>query len=109
MPSTTSRVVSMALASSTVITPSLPTFSLASVTPSLVTVGEPHDFSMITFRPRGPRVTLTVLARVLSPLAMAWRAAVENTISLAAIVPVPFGSLFDDGEDVVLAQDEVLG
>jgi hypothetical protein len=48
--------------------------SLATVTPSLVTVGEPHDFSMMTLRPRGPSVTLTVLARRLSPCAMAWRA-----------------------------------
>ena len=45
--------------------------SLATVTPSLVTVGEPHDFSMITLRPRGPSVALTVLARMLSPWAMA--------------------------------------
>ncbi len=44
--------------------------SLATVTPSLVTVGEPQDFSMMTLRPRGPSVTLTVLARMLSPLAM---------------------------------------
>ena len=44
--------------------------SLATVTPSLVTVGAPHDFSMTTLRPRGPRVTLTALARVLSPAAM---------------------------------------
>ena len=28
--------------------------SLATVTPSLVTVGEPNDFWMMTFRPRGP-------------------------------------------------------
>ena len=44
--------------------------SLATVTPSLVTVGEPQDFSMSTLRPRGPSVTLTVLARMLSPVAM---------------------------------------
>ena len=48
--------------------------SLATVTPSLVTVGEPQDFSMMTFRPRGPSVTLTVLARMLSPVAMLLRA-----------------------------------
>ncbi len=53
---------------------SLSSTSLATVTPSLVTVGEPHDFSMMTLRPRGPSVTLTVLARRLSPCAMAWRA-----------------------------------
>ena len=51
--------------------------SLATVTPSLVTVGEPQDFSMTTLRPRGPSVTLTVLARMLSPVAMLWRALCE--------------------------------
>ena len=55
--------------------------SLATVTPSLVTVGAPHDFSMMTLRPRGPSVTLTVSARMLSPLAMLWRAFRANTIS----------------------------
>src|SRR5262252_6150666 len=79
--------------------------SLATVTPSLVTVGEPHDFSMMTLRPRGPSVTFTVLARMLSPLAMLWRALCEKTISLAAM----FRSfpLLDHCENVVLAQDEV--
>src|SRR4051812_40548876 len=81
--------------------------SLATVTPSLVTVGEPHDFSMMTLRPRGPSVTFTVLARMLSPLAMLWRADCAKTISLAAM----FRSLplLDHREDVVLAQNEVLG
>ena len=60
--------------------------SLATVTPSLVTVGEPHDFSMMTLRPRGPSVALTVLASRLRPWAMAWRAGCENRISLAAMV-----------------------
>src|SRR5678809_1496768 len=90
--------------------------SLATVTPSLVTVGEPQLFSMMTFRPRGPSVTLTVLARMLSPLAMLWRALCENTISLAAMTSISsscWGSRFlnsvDHGEDVVLAQDQVLG
>src|SRR4051794_30861186 len=57
--------------------------SLATVTPSLVTVGEPQDFSIRTLRPRGPSVTLTVFARTLSPSAMRWRAFSEKTISLA--------------------------
>ncbi len=48
--------------------------SLATVTPSLVTVGAPHDFSMTTLRPRGPSVTLTALARVLTPC-MIWERA----------------------------------
>jgi hypothetical protein len=36
--------------------------SFATVTPSLVTVGLPKDFSMMTLRPRGPSVTLTAFA-----------------------------------------------
>jgi hypothetical protein len=59
--------------------------SLATVTPSLVTVGEPQLFSMTTLRPRGPRVTLTALARRFRPLAISARAADEKTISLAAM------------------------
>ena len=41
--------------------------SLATVTPSLVTVGEPHFLSSTTLRPRGPSVTLTALASVSTP------------------------------------------
>jgi hypothetical protein len=41
--------------------------SLATVTPSLVTVGEPKLFSMTTLRPLGPRVTLTAFASWLTP------------------------------------------
>src|SRR5450432_2929125 len=88
--------------------------SLATVTPSLVTVGDPQDFSMMTFRPRGPSVTFTVLARMLRPWAMLCRACCEKTISLAAMTLLsPLGSvgekLFNHREDVVLAQDQVLG
>jgi hypothetical protein len=42
--------------------------SLATVTPSLVTVGEPQLFSMTTLRPRGPRVTRTALASLSTPV-----------------------------------------
>ena len=42
--------------------------SLATVTPSLVTVGAPHDFSMMTLRPRGPSVTLTVFGEHVEPV-----------------------------------------
>ena len=41
--------------------------SLATVTPSLVTVGEPNFLSMTTLRPLGPRVTLTALASLATP------------------------------------------
>ena len=42
--------------------------SLATVTPSLVTVGEPNFLSRTTLRPLGPRVAVTALARVATPL-----------------------------------------
>ncbi len=48
--------------------------SLATVTPSLVMVGEPNFFSSTTLRPLGPRVTLTASASLLTPLRMAPRA-----------------------------------
>ena len=57
----------------------------ATVTPSLVTVGAPHDFSMTTLRPFGPSVTFTASASVLTPLRMRARAPSENWMSLAAI------------------------
>ena len=41
--------------------------SLATDTPSLVMVGAPKLFSSTTLRPLGPRVTLTALARTLTP------------------------------------------
>jgi len=49
--------------------------SLATVTPSLVMVGAPHDFSMMTLRPLGPSVTLTASASVLTPWRIASRRA----------------------------------
>jgi hypothetical protein len=48
--------------------------SFATVTPSLVTVGLPKDFSMMTFRPRGPSVTLTARASFYTPARMCSRA-----------------------------------
>src|SRR5438270_8080144 len=93
--------------------------SRATVTPSLVTVGEPNDFWMMTFRPLGPRVTLTARASLATPRRMASRASWSNAICLALIGKEPlcvggvFGSLgyaasglVDDGEDVFLAHDQ---
>ena len=48
--------------------------SFATVTPSLVTVGEPKDFSRMTFRPLGPKVTFTASAKMLRPDKMELRA-----------------------------------
>jgi hypothetical protein len=40
---------------------------LATVTPSLVTLGDPKDWSITTFLPLGPRVTYTASANKLHP------------------------------------------
>ncbi len=50
---------------------SLSSISLATDTPSLVTVGAPYDLSKITLRPLGPKVTLTALAKMFTPSSMA--------------------------------------
>ena len=59
--------------------------SLATVTPSLVTVGEPKDFSRMTTRPEGPRVVLTALESFWTPRRMAWRASLSKMSCLADI------------------------
>src|SRR6058998_2373164 len=81
--------------------------SFATVTPSLVTVGAPHDFSRTTFRPRGPSVTVTASARTLMPRRTLVRASSPNRTIFAAMVPSPPLGL-DDAEDVLLAEDQVL-
>jgi hypothetical protein len=48
--------------------------SLATVTPSFVTTGEPQLFSMTTLRPLGPSVTFTASARALTPRRISLRA-----------------------------------
>src|SRR5579864_9140702 len=90
--------------------------SLATVTPSLVTVGEPNFLSITTLRPLGPSVAMTARASLLTPLRSDWRAASSNTSCFAAIVLFPFfklfyplknSGLFDDGDDVVGVEDLV--
>src|SRR5438477_3921517 len=81
--------------------------SFATVTPSLVTVGAPHDFSRTTFRPRGPSVTVTASARTLTPRRTLVRASSPNRTIFAAMAPSPPLGL-DDAEDVLLAEDQVL-
>ena len=53
--------------------------SLATDTPSLVTVGAPNERSSTTLRPFGPRVTLTALARMFTPSTMRARASPPKT------------------------------
>src|SRR5438094_9091687 len=79
--------------------------SFATVTPSFVTVGAPQDFSITTFRPRGPRVTVTASARTLMPRSTFARASSPNRTSFAAMA---FLLRLDDAEDVLLPEDQVL-
>jgi hypothetical protein len=51
--------------------------SLATVTPSLVTVGAPNFLSMTTLRPFGPSVMRTALANWSTPRFIFSRAALE--------------------------------
>ncbi len=64
---------------------SFSSISLATDTPSLVTVGAPKDLSRITFRPFGPSVTLTASASRFTPSSMRPRASSPNCTSLALI------------------------
>ncbi len=65
---------------------SLNSISLATVTPSLVMVGPPNDFSSNTLRPLGPKVTLTASASLLTPSKMDSRALFPYFRSFAMIL-----------------------
>src|SRR5579885_1234778 len=62
---------------------SLRSISLATVTPSLVMVGDPNFLSRTTLRPFGPSVTLTASASWLTPRSTAWRDCSPYTICFA--------------------------
>src|SRR5215831_3234325 len=102
--------------------------SFATVTPSLVMVGEPNFLSRTTLRPLGPRVTFTASASWLTPRRTAWRDCSPYTICFA--IDVLLNSILDylicrmsssrglllgflglaalnDREDFVFAHDEV--
>src|SRR3954462_3396220 len=99
---------------------SLRSISFATVTPSLVMVGEPNFLSRTTLRPLGPRVTFTASASWLTPRRIAWRDCSPYTICFAIDVLLNsqiscdwlllgllgFG-VVDDRKDFVLAHDEV--
>ncbi len=92
--------------------------SFATETPSLVTVGAPKLFSSTTLRPFGPSVTLTALARMLTPREHARAGVVAETyffgchlMSSLLKCSVCSGwrqSAFDDRHDVFLAHHEEL-
>src|SRR6188508_3891531 len=79
--------------------------SLATVTPSLVMVGDPNVLPRITFRPRGPRVTLTALATLLTPRRIPCREASPYTICFAMRLSRFLSTRFDDRQHFVLAHD----
>src|SRR3954469_24381119 len=94
--------------------------SLATDTPSLVTVGAPNERSSTTLRPFGPSVTFTASARMFSPWTILLRAPSWKRTSLAGICNSPNSVqinshdngarlfAFDDAHDVFLAHHEEL-
>ena len=72
--------------------------SLATVTPSLVTVGAPNFLSMTTLRPLGPSVTLTASASWSTPRFSAARASVLKCSSFAAMSVRPQRELMEGGK-----------
>src|ERR1700730_14118344 len=63
--------------------PSGNSISFATVTPSLVMVGDPHFFSITPLRPLGPRVTFTASDNRLTPRRIACRDSSPCTICFA--------------------------
>src|SRR4051812_38737249 len=87
---------------------SLSSISLATDTPSLVTVGPPNERSSTTLRPLGPRVTLTALARMFTPSTMRARASPPNETSFAAICFSVILLFLDHGEEILFAHHQEL-
>src|SRR5918995_1748144 len=94
--------------------------SLATVTPSWVTVGAPYFLSRATLRPFGPSVVLTAFARVSTPCFSEPRAVSLNSITFATVVlhrivrnpqsaDVSSRDLVVDlRQDVLLGEDQIL-
>src|SRR5215210_5272308 len=91
---------------------SLSSISLATETPSLVTVGAPKLRSSTTLRPFGPSVILTALARMLMPSTSFERASSPKLTCLAAIDDDSYEYWIrlrlDNGHDVFFAHDQQL-
>src|SRR5439155_798212 len=112
MPSTTSSTVSADFDSSTVMTPSLPTFSIASAIRSpivlslfeaIVATWAISFLSLTTLRPFGPSVAFTAAAMTVTPLSSALLASSSNLSCFGMDEDPP---LLENGEDVFLAHDE---
>src|SRR6266849_2803023 len=104
---------------------SFSSISLATVTPSLVIVGDPNFLSRMTLRPFGPRVTFTALARLSTPRRIPCREESPYTICFAMSLfscrspPSAAGAqlllgfiaavaILDDGEHFVFPHDEIV-
>src|SRR5213082_4145043 len=100
---------------------SLSSISFATVTPSLVIVGDPNFLSRMTLRPFGPSVTLTALVRLLTPLRTACREASPYVICFAIMCSVNDANRIPswrglrflpadllDREDFLLLHDQIL-
>ena len=88
---------------------SLSSISLATETPSLVTVGAPKDLSSTTLRPFGPKVTLTASAKMLTPLEHAPACVVSefHVFRAHCLLLADVQSLaFEHAEDLAFAEDE---
>src|SRR4051812_23526887 len=94
---------------------SLRSISFATVTPSLVIVGDPNFLSRTTLRPLGPSVTFTASASWLTPRSTAWRECSPYTICFAipcvsreqVALLLFLGPAFDDPQHFVFAHDDV--
>src|SRR6267143_2130969 len=98
---------------------SFKSISFATVTPSLVIVGDPNFLSRTTLRPLGPSVTFTASASWLTPRRIACRDCSPYTICFAMSASLPAGAALggagrggagalDRGEDFVFLHDQVL-
>src|SRR5918994_3782530 len=97
--------------------------SRAMVTPSFVIVGAPNFLSSRAYRPFGPSVTLTASAILSTPRFRERRASSSNSSCFATVLVFLLGGrranaahrsvvgkrfLLDDGQDVLLRQDQEL-
>src|SRR5205809_6557173 len=90
---------------------SLRSISFATVTPSLVMVGDPNFLSRITLRPFGPSVTFTASASWLTPRRIACRDCSPYTICFAIslfplLLLLGVAGAFDDAQHFVFAHDQ---
>src|SRR5712691_3002164 len=80
--------------------------SLATVTPSCVTVGAPNFLSSATLRPFGPSVVETASASLSTPRFRLRRASSEKTSCFAIVHYLLFLLLLDNGENIGFSEDQ---